>query len=66
MRNAYKILVGKPEGKGPRREHRPWWVDNVRLDPREVWWERVYWIHLAHDRDQWRPVVNVVVNFRVP
>jgi hypothetical protein len=58
MRNAYKILVGKPEGKNPlgilgrRRE------DNIRMDLREVGWEGVDWMHVAQGRDQWRSVVN--------
>jgi hypothetical protein len=51
MRNVYKILVGKPEGK--RRLGRPWrrWKDNIRIDLREIEWEGVDWIRLAQDRD---------------
>jgi hypothetical protein len=37
-RNAYKILVGKPEGKKPVRRHRHRWVDNIKMDLREVGW----------------------------
>jgi hypothetical protein len=47
MRNAYNILVGKPEGKRllERRRHR--WEDNIRMDLREIGWEGVDWMHLA-------------------
>jgi hypothetical protein len=66
MRNAYSILVGKPEGKRSlgRSGHR--WEDNIRMDLREVVEESVNWVHLAQDNDQFRTVVNTVVNFRVP
>jgi hypothetical protein len=58
--------VGKPERKRPlgrltyRRE------DTVKMDVREVGWGGMDWIHLAQDRDQWRTVVNTVMNLRVP
>jgi hypothetical protein len=41
MRNAYKILVRKPEGKRPLRRPRDRWEDNIRMDVREVGWEDV-------------------------
>jgi hypothetical protein len=41
MKNAYKILVGKPEGKRPRGRHRRWWENNVRIDLREIGFEGV-------------------------
>jgi len=66
MRNAYKILVGKPEGKRPLGRPRRRWEDNIRMDLREIGWEVVYWIHLAQDRDQGRVVVNTVMNLGVP
>jgi hypothetical protein len=59
--NAYRILVGKPEGKRPRR-----WVDNIKMDLREIGWDGVDWIDMARDRDQWRALVNTVLNLRVP
>jgi hypothetical protein len=61
MRNEYKILVGKAEGKRPlgrpsrRRE------DNIRMDIKEVGWKVVGWIHLAQDGDQWRVLPNTVM-----
>jgi hypothetical protein len=60
-RNAYRILVGKPEGR-PRRR----WVDNIKMDLREIGWDGMDWIDLAQDRDHWRAVVNTVINLRVP
>jgi hypothetical protein len=47
MRNAYKILVGRPEGKKPLRRPRHKWEDNIRIDLREIGWDGVGWIHLA-------------------
>jgi hypothetical protein len=41
------------------------WEDNIRMDLREIWWEGLDWIHLAEDRDQWRAVMNTVMNLRV-
>jgi hypothetical protein len=66
MRNVYNILVGKPEGKRPLG--RPWdrWEDNIRIDLREVELQSVDWMYLAQDRDQWRALVNTVMNLRVP
>jgi len=47
MRNAYIILVGKPEGKKPLRRPSCKWEDNIRIDVREIGWEGVDWMHLA-------------------
>jgi hypothetical protein len=59
--NAYKMLVGKPEGKIPlgRLTHR--WEDNVKIDLREIGWGGMDWIDLAQDRDQCRALVNMVI-----
>jgi hypothetical protein len=66
MRNAYRILVGKPEGKTPLRRSRCRWVDNIKMDLRETGWDGMDWIELAQDRDQWRALENTVMNLRVP
>jgi hypothetical protein len=65
-RNAYRILVGQPEGKRPLGRPRRRWEDNVRMDLREIGWGGMDWIDLAQDRDQWRALVNTVMNNRVP
>jgi hypothetical protein len=64
-RNTYRILVGKPEGKRPLGRPRRRWVDNIKTDLREIGWDGVDWIDLAQDRDQWRAVVNTVMNLGV-
>jgi hypothetical protein len=65
-RKAYRILVGKPEGKRPLERPRRRWVDNIKIDLREVGWDGMDWIDLAQDRDRWRTHVNAVMNLRVP
>jgi hypothetical protein len=59
-------MVGKPEGKRPLGGPRCKWMDNIKMDLREVGWGGVDWIDLAHNRDQWRALVNTVMNLRVP
>jgi hypothetical protein len=65
-RNACRILVGKPEGRRPLGRPRRRWEDNIIMDLGEIGWGVMYWIDLAQDRDQWRALVNTVMNFRVP
>jgi hypothetical protein len=65
-RNAYRILVGKPEGMRPLGRPRRRWEDNIRMDLREIGWGVMNLIDLAQDRGQWRALVNTVMNFRVP
>jgi hypothetical protein len=65
-RNAYRILVGKPEGKRPLGRPRRRWEDNIRMDLREIGSGGMDWIDLAQDRDQWSTLVNTVMNLRVP
>jgi hypothetical protein len=65
-RNAYRLLVGKPEGKRPLGRPTRRWVDNIRMDLGEVGWDYVDWIGLAKDRNRWRALVNSVLNLRVP
>jgi hypothetical protein len=54
------MLIVKPEGKRPLERTRRRWEGNIRIDLREAGWKSVDWMHLAQDRDQWRPVVNTV------
>jgi hypothetical protein len=61
-RNAYRILVGKRPLGRPRRR----WVNNIKMDLREIGWDGVDWIDVTQDRDQWRAPVNMVLNLRVP
>jgi hypothetical protein len=63
-RTAYRLLVGKPEGRRPLEPPRRRWLDNSRMDLVEVGWGDVDWIRLAQDRD--RALVNSVLNLRVP
>jgi hypothetical protein len=65
-RNAYRILVGKPEGKRPLRRQRRRLVDNIKMDLGEIGRDGRDWIELAQDRDQWRALVNTVKNLRDP
>jgi hypothetical protein len=57
--------VGKPEGKRPLGRPRRRWED-IRIDLREIGWGGMDWIDLAQDRDQWRALMNMVMNLRVP
>jgi hypothetical protein len=65
-RNACRILVGKPEGRRPLGRPRRRWVDDFKIDLREIGWDGVDWIDLAQDMDQWRALVNMLMNLRVP
>jgi hypothetical protein len=65
-RNAYRILVGMPEVRRPLGRRRRRREDNIKVDLREIGWGGVDWIDLAQDRDQWRALVNTVMNLRVP
>jgi hypothetical protein len=65
-RNACRILVGKPEGMRPLGRPRRRWVDNIKMDLREIRWDTVDWIDMAQDKDQWKALVNTVLNLRVP
>jgi hypothetical protein len=58
--------VGKPEGKRLLGRPRRRWVDNIKIDLRETGWDGVDCIDLAQDRDQWRALVNTIMNLRVP
>jgi hypothetical protein len=65
-RNAYRILVGKPEGRRPLGRPRRRWVDNIKMDLRETGWDGMDWIDLAQDTGHWRALVNTVMNLWVP
>jgi hypothetical protein len=64
-KNACRVLVGNPEGKRPLGRPKRRWVDNIKMDLKEILWGGMDWIDLAQDRDQWWALVNAVVNLRV-
>jgi hypothetical protein len=64
-RGAYRILVGRPEGRRPLGIPRRRWEDNIKMDLQEVGWG-MNWIELAQNRDRWRAFVNAVMKLRVP
>jgi len=63
---VYRVLVGKPEFKRPLGKHRHRWEDNIKMYLQEVGFGGMDRIDVAQDRDRWRALVNVVINFRVP
>jgi hypothetical protein len=65
-RGAYRALVGKPEGRRPLGRPRRRWEDNIKMYLGEVGWRGMDWISLAQERDNWRALVNTVMNLRVP
>jgi hypothetical protein len=58
--------VVKPEGNKPLEREGRRWVDNIKMDLREIGWDDMDWIDLAQYRDQWRALVNTVMNLRFP
>ena len=65
-RNAYRVLVGRPEGKRPSGRSRRRWEDNIKMNLRDVGCDPGEWIDLAEDRDQWQAYVRAVMSLRVP
>jgi hypothetical protein len=65
-RNAHRILVGKPDGMKSLKRPRCSWVDNIKMDLREIGCDGMDWIDPAQDRNQWRNLVNMVMNLQVP
>jgi hypothetical protein len=64
-RGAYRVLVGKPEGRRKLQRTRRRWVDNIKIYLRDVGWGGLDWMYLAQDRDRWRAVVYTVMNLKV-
>jgi hypothetical protein len=62
MRNAYKTLVGEPEGKGSLARPRGRWEIDIKMYLREVGWECLDWIHLDGDTDRWRSLVDTIIH----
>jgi hypothetical protein len=63
---AYRILVGKSEGKRLLGRTRRGWLDNIKMELRDTGWDGMDWIDMAQVRDQWRALVNAVLNVPVP
>jgi hypothetical protein len=62
---AYRVLMGRPEGKRLLVRSRRRWKDNIKMDLQEVEWG-MNWIDLAQNRDRLRALANAVINLRVP
>jgi hypothetical protein len=65
-RNAYRLLMGKPEEKRPLGRPRRKWVDNIKMNLKEIGWDGMYWINLSQDADQWRADLKTGMNLRIP
>jgi hypothetical protein len=65
-RNAWRILVGKTEEMRQLGRIRRMWVNNIKIDLREIGWDSMDQIDAAQNRDQWGALVNTVMNLRVP
>jgi hypothetical protein len=65
-RNAYRILVGKPDGKRPLCGLRHRWMDDIEMDLREIRWGGMDRIDLTQDSDRWRVLTNTGMKLRVP
>jgi hypothetical protein len=63
-RNAYRLLLGKPEGRRPLGRPRCRWIDKIKMDLIVIGLCELDWVGLAQDRDRWRALVNSVMNFR--
>jgi hypothetical protein len=61
IRNSYKILVRKSEGKKPLGKPRSRREDNIRIELGEIGWRDFDWIHVTQDRVQWRDLVNMIM-----
>jgi hypothetical protein len=63
--NAYRMLVGKPEGKRHLRRSRRRWVNNIKMDLSAIEWDGLDWVDMAQE-DQWRALVNTLMSIWVP
>ena len=66
MRDAYRILVGKPQGMRPIGRPRRRWEDNIKMNLQEVGCGYMDWIELAQGTDRCQALVNTAMNVRVP
>jgi hypothetical protein len=64
-RGDYRVLVWKPEGKGPLGRPRRRWEDNIKINLQELGCGDMDWTDVAQDRDRWRAFVNAVKNVQV-
>ena len=62
----HKVLVGKPEGRRSLERPRRRFVNNIKMDLREVGWRDMDWIDLAQVSDRWQALVKAVMNLSVP
>ena len=63
---VHRVLVGKPEGRRPLGRPRRRWEDNIKIDLQEVGRGFGDWMELAQDRDRWRAIASIIINFQVP
>jgi hypothetical protein len=66
MKNAYKVVIGKPEGKRPLGRPVRRWEDNIKMGVTEIRFGVVDWVNLAWDRGRLWALVNTVMNLQVP
>jgi hypothetical protein len=64
-KGAFRILVGRPEGRRPLGRPRHRWEDNIKMDLQEVGWGGLDWIDITQDRDRWQAVVNAVMKLKL-
>jgi hypothetical protein len=65
-KKCVQIFGRRTSREEPLGRHRRRQEDNIRIDLGELVWECVDWTYLARDKNQWRALVNMVMNFRVP
>jgi hypothetical protein len=66
VRDVYRVLVGRPEGKKPLGRPRRRWENHIKMDLREIVIDETNRIRLPQDRVQWRAFVNTAMNVRIP